>query len=64
MGLSENESYGTVTKASFPWISEEDMSVYKATAQLRLEHEKKELTARQERAWELALRIPSGPWAR
>lgn len=54
MGLSKNEPDRIVSKAAFPWISEEDMVVYKATARLRLEQEEKELTARRKRAWELA----------
>jgi|GEM_PF-207658 len=53
-GLSNNEPHRIVTKASFPWISEEDMAIYKAAARLRLEQEKKELAARRKRAWELA----------
>jgi len=56
VGVSRNELHRNTTKASLPKISEEDMAVYRATAQQRQEEDERDLLVKRERAWETARR--------
>lgn len=56
MDVSKNELQRNAARTSLPGISEEEMAVYRATAQRRLEQEEKELAVRREKAWETAQR--------
>jgi len=54
--VSKNELHRNAARASLPGISEEEMAVYRATAQRRLEQEEKRLAVRREKAWKTARR--------